>query len=197
MLETNQDNQQKKGAPVSDEIEKLVVLAQKGDLDAFAKLYDFYVQKIYRYVFYRSDKAEALDLTETVFLKTWENLRAYRKKEGSSFTSWIFRIAHNLVVDQHRFGQDTVTIDETLADHKRESNPLVMTEQALSQVGVRSALSKLKKNYQEVLTLHYLNDLDPREVSRIMKKSEGSLRVLKFRALQELKKVLEEMGLKY
>ncbi len=179
------------------EIEQLVEKAQQGDIDAFGQIYDLYVQKIYRYIFFKVRKEEALDMTETVFLKTWENINKYRKREGSSFAAWVFRIAHNLIVDHHRFHQDIVALDPSVRDLKKESNPELVTEQALSKDTVRSALTKLKGNYQEVLTHFYINDLNHLEIAQIMRKSEGSLRVLKFRALKELKRVLLDMGIKY
>ncbi|MBD3270482.1 sigma-70 family RNA polymerase sigma factor [Candidatus Peregrinibacteria bacterium] len=178
-------------------IERLVMEAQNGKVSAFGEIYDIYVEKIYRYIYFRAEKADALDITENTFLKAWENLKKYKKREGSTFTSWIFRIAHNLVVDHHRFKKDTVAIDPSISDQKNESNPEFVTEQAISRDGIKKALQKLKKPYQEVLTLAYLNELSNTEVARILGKSEGGLRVLKHRALQEMKKLLEEMNINY
>lgn len=174
-----------------------VISAQKGDLKAFGKIYDALVEKVYKYVFFKVDQETAFDLTETVFLKVWENLDKYSLKAGSSFTSWVFRIAHNLIIDHRRFEKETLPLDFDLADQKSENNPVHAAEQNLSKTTLKKALSSLKDSYQEVLTLSYLNGLDNGEVAQLMKKSEGGMRVLKFRALQELKKVLLSMGIKY
>jgi RNA polymerase sigma-70 factor (ECF subfamily) len=175
-----------------EEIEILVQEAQNGRTDAFGKIYDFFVQPVYRYIYFKVSREDAMDLTETVFLKMWEHLNSYRKGDAS-FTSWVFRIAHNMVVDHYRTRKKNAPLDIQLKDEKRESDPVFLTERKLSQDRLRIALSKLKKKYQQILLLKYVNDLENEEISRIMGKSEGSLRILKFRALKELKKVLEEM----
>src|SRR3989338_10018248 len=87
------------------EIERLVLKIQQGDHDAFATLYDIFIDPIYRYVYYRVNQNDAEDLTEVVFLKVWENILQY-KKQKSTFAAWIFRIAHNLVVDHYRATKD-------------------------------------------------------------------------------------------
>lgn len=183
--------------PIRVELESLVISVQKGDLKAFGRIYDLLVVKVYKYIFFKVDQETAFDLTETVFLKVWENIGKYQLKDGSSFSSWVFRIAHNMVVDHHRFGKESLPLDIDIADHKQDNNPVHVVEQSLGKQSLKTALSKLKENYQEVLTLSFLNGLDNDEVAKAMGKSEGSLRVLKFRALQELKRVLLDMGIKY
>lgn len=181
-----------------DRIEELVKLAQGGDTDAFGELYDFYVDNIYKYIFFKVDKEEALDLTENVFLKAWENLKSYRKVKNKYFSSWLYRIAHNIVVDYYRVRKETVDIaDMPLPDEKRMNDPVVLAEQSLSQDMLKKAISKLNKKYQQVILLKYISGLDNREIARIMKRSEGNLRILKFRALKSLRQILENMNIKY
>ncbi|MFO0780659.1 MAG: RNA polymerase sigma factor [Candidatus Gracilibacteria bacterium] len=177
------------------EINILVQKAQTGDTEAFAKLYDIFIQPVYRYVYYKVRKDDALDLTESVFLKVWEHLKSYSKLKGA-FSSWVFKIAHNVVVDHYRLQREHVDIDAIdLPDENRESDPKFITENRLNQDLLRQALSKLKKKYQDVLVLRYINGLEHREIARIMRRSEGSLRILKFRALQSLKKIMEDMNI--
>lgn len=176
------------------EVEELVKLAQNGDVQAFGKLYDFYVQKIYRYFFFKVSQAEAFDLTENVFLKAWENLKKYQQQSGAGFSAWLFKIAHNQLVDFYRQFREHGELNQEIEDTRQESSPKSLTEVSLSQEMVRLAMGKLKKSFQEILTVCYLNDFDNEEAARILNKSEGALRVQKFRALQEMKKVLTEMG---
>jgi RNA polymerase sigma-70 factor (ECF subfamily) len=155
------------------------------------------VEKIYKYLYFKVEQEAAFDLTETVFLKVWENIKKYQQKSGATFVSWVFRIAHNLLVDHYRFNKENLELDLNVADHKIENNPIYLTEQSLSRLSLKNAFSQLKDDSREVLTLSFINGLDNSEVASLMKKSEGGLRVLKFRALQELKKILLDMGIKY
>jgi len=178
------------------QINELVQKAQSGDTEAFAKLYDIFIQPIYRYVYFKVPKEDALDITESVFLKVWEHLKAYSKLKGA-FSSWVFKIAHNLVVDHYRMQREHVDVDKVvLPDENKHSDPKFMAENKLNKEILRTALSKLKKKYQDVLVLRYVNGLEHREIARIMRRSESSLRILKFRALQSLKKIMEEMNIK-
>ena len=172
------------------QIEELIKKAQNGDTEAFGEIYDYYVDNIYKYIFFKVDKAEALDLTENVFLKAWENLKRYRKMKNKYFSSWLYRIAHNMVVDFYRMRKECVSINYSIPDEQRMNNPVVLTQQSLSQ-------ESLKKKYQQVILLKYINELDNREIARIMRRSEGNVRILKFRALKSLRQIMESMNIGY
>ena len=88
-------------------------------------------------------------------------------------------------------------MDINTPDQKIDNNPIYLAEQSLSRDSLKKALGQLKDDYREVLMLSFINGLDNDEVATLMRKSEGGLRVLKFRALQELKKILLNMGIKY
>ncbi|MFC2022124.1 RNA polymerase sigma factor, partial [Chloroflexota bacterium] len=83
-------------------IEKLVVQAVNGNADAFGELYIIHVEKIYRYIFYHvNSKTTAEDITGDVFLKAWRAVGSCREKENT-FSSWLYRIAHNQLIDEIR-----------------------------------------------------------------------------------------------
>ncbi len=175
------------------QIDELVQRAQGGDSDSFAKIYDHFIDPIYRYVYFRVNLEDALDLTENVFLKVWENLKSYQTGK-KYFSSWIYRIAHNIVVDHYRMNRETVELDYDVPDDKKDINPIVLAERSLSHTSLRKAIGKLKKKYQQIIILKYINELENHEIARIMKRSEGNLRILKFRALKALRQILEEMN---
>jgi len=183
---------------MKDEIEAFVKQSQDGDHDAFAKLYDIFIDPIYRYVYYRVNADDAEDIVETVFLKVWENLARY-KSTKKAFSAWVFRIAHNLVVDYYRASKERRhdELPEDLKTHQREHSPIKQTEQALDSEILKIAIKKLKKNYQEVIVYKFINDLSNPEIAEILKRSEGSLRILQHRALKALKRELGDMGIKY
>lgn len=175
----------------SSDLDNLVEKAQKGDAEAFAQVYDELVKPVYRYIYYRVEEAVAEDLTEETFLKVWQNLKKY-KKGKHPFSSWVFRIAHNLVVDYYRQNKTTEMIEETVVDHKAESNPHHQTNLKLTQIRLRKVIYRLPENYQQVIILKYINELDNKEISTVTGKSEGAIRTIQFRALDKLKLLLSE-----
>ncbi|MDP4008664.1 MAG: sigma-70 family RNA polymerase sigma factor [Candidatus Peregrinibacteria bacterium] len=180
-----------------DKIEKLVLRSQQGDSEAFGQIYDVFVDAIYRYVYYRVKNEEVEDLVEIVFLKSWENINKY-KKGKYSFSAWIFRIAHNLVIDYYRGKEarvDTLQLDEvleeTIQSYQREHKPIGCTELNLNNEILIRALGTLKKTHYDFIVLKFINQLSNEEIAEILGKNESALRVMQFRALKELRTVLQ------
>jgi RNA polymerase sigma-70 factor (ECF subfamily) len=178
-----------------DDVEELVVQAQSGIADAFGLIYDKFVDQIYRYVYYRVPKEDAEDITGMVFLKAWEKIYQYVPKK-STFSAWLFRIAHNLVVDNYRLKKDVefTELSVDIPEYRREHNPIKMAEVNFSSDQLRLAISKLKKGYKQIVILKFINEMSNAEIAEIVKKSEGSVRILQFRALKALRRELENLG---
>ena len=177
-----------------EEIDSLVKKAQDGDTTAFAKLYDTYFTQIYRYVYYRANKSEVDDLVAQVFMKAWDNIDKYQAQKGASFGAWVFRIAHNLVVDQYRTHRKIAEIPTDIVDERSEADPKHRAQLKLDQVVLKSALQRLKGAHRQVILLKYINGLSNQEIAQVMKCKDGNVRILQFRALKELKKIMEEIG---
>lgn len=175
-------------------IEKLVAASQAGDSEAFGKLYDLFVKPIYRYLYYRVGQTEAEDLTELVFLKTWEHIKKY-KHGKSNFTAWIFRIAHNIAIDFYRSKSGFLELKEEIIDSRIESDASHKIRRRFTKDLLNRALGQVKDHYKQILVLKYMNDLSNEEIGKILGKNQTSLRILQFRALRSLKKVLESMGI--
>lgn len=180
-----------------EKVEELALLSQSGDSEAFGRIYDIFVDPIYRYMYYRVKTEEVEDLTEVVFLKAWEHIGKY-KRGKHSFSAWIFRIAHNLVVDFYRSKDvrgDIVPLDEalqeTIQSYEREHKPVGRTELRLNNEILHRALRTLKKSHYDFIILKFINQLSAEEISEIMGKKESALRVLQFRALKDLRTVLK------
>lgn len=178
----------------TEEIEILVRKSQDGSADAFAKLYDIFVDPIYRYIYYRAKSSAAEDLTELVFLKVWENIRQYRHGI-QRFSSWIFRIAHNVVIDYYRSNHVEEELYENIIDERLESYTPLRAHRSLDKDILYKAMRELKDHYRQVLVLKYINDLSNEEISEILGRSSAALRILQFRALKNLKNILERMGI--
>ena len=182
-----------KSTLTDDQIDALVLASQEGDKEAFAEVYDHYFDPIYRYVYFRVDAVEVDDVVETVFIKAWVNLEKYEKRDVS-FGAWLFRIAHNAVIDHRRAHRPILPIDPQLVDRSDKAAPKKQTERSLMADGVREAVEALKEPYRQVVTLKFLIGLSNPEIAEILGEREGNVRVLQFRALKKLKQALLERG---
>lgn len=179
------------GYPETTEAE-LVTLAIAGDAEAFGDLYERYLTPIFQYIYYRvSNHAEAEDLTEIVFLKAWEALPGYRLGKAP-FQAWLYRIAHNIVIDHYRTRKEQVAIDEQPLAAGEAYLPESQAIELEQSNRLLAAVAQLDEAYQEVLTLRFLNELSHAEVAEIMDRSEGAVRVLQHRALNALRDCLAE-----
>lgn len=172
----------------------LVSRAVDGDAEAYGKLYLRHLDAIYRYVYFKvGNRAQAEDLTEEVFVKAWEALPQYQIGE-SPFTSWLYRIAHNLTVDFFRRNRNEQTLLEET--HNPIANPDQTPEQIL--VGQQdlealvAAVGQLAPLEQEVLILRFVEGLSHRQVAESIGKSDGASRVIQHRALATVAKLLLE-----
>jgi len=156
-------------------------------------LYERYLERIYRYVYYRvSDHDEAEDLTETVFLKAWEALPRFRVK-GATFGAWLYRIAHNTVVDRHRTQRAALPLSQALdVRDGGASSPEAVAEAEQESTWLQTALSRLEPRLQEVILNRFVNGLSHRETAGVMGLRESHVRVLQHRALQEMRDALTE-----
>jgi RNA polymerase sigma-70 factor (ECF subfamily) len=170
----------------------LVRQAKSGDSQAFASIYDAYVERVYRYIYFRiTDDATAEDLTSQVFLKAWENLHRY-ESSGTPYLAWLYTIARNLVIDHYRTQKNTVSIDDAI--HLAAQGPSLDDEvQGRFEIQeMRDALQFLTDEQQQVLILRFISGLSTEHVAEIMNKRQGAIRALQMRALQNLSKRLEE-----
>lgn len=177
-----------------EEIEQLVISSQKGESDAFAKLYDIFVNPIYRYMYYRIGKHDAEDLTELVFLKTWENIQKYYRGKHS-FSSWLFRIAHNVVIDYYRSKRTEEELSEDTEDSRAQESTMNNAKRHFNEELLGEGMAQLKDHYRQILILKYVNDFSNEEIASIMGRSQAALRILQFRALKSLKNILERKGI--
>ncbi len=176
---------------LTDEAE-LVRRAVRRDPAAFGALYEFHLDRIYRYVFYRVGSAsEAEDLTEQVFLKAWEAIDRYEPR-GTPFAAWLYRLAHNLVIDHYRGKRPTTPLDEVSESEEVGIDVVEAVEARLDAEEVRAALARLNPDYQQMIVLRFVEGLSHAEVAQIIGKSEGAARVIQHRALQALARALDD-----
>jgi RNA polymerase sigma-70 factor (ECF subfamily) len=171
----------------------LLERASRADPEALGALYDRYVDRIYSYIYHRVGQADlAEDLTAQVFARMLEAIREGRAWR-TSFSGWIYRIAHNLVVDHYRRRSRAafVELEEATPIVADEADPLRKVEARLESERLRAALAKLTEEQAEVISLRFLDEFSIAEVASMMNKTEGAIKALQYRAVLALRRVMQ------
>jgi len=174
---------------VQDE-ENLVRRAKQCDQEALAQLYEEYFDKIYRYVALRmGDRMEAEDITQQVFLNAIKAISSFKLK-GVPFSAWLFRIAHNQVIDylRRKTKRPVAPLNESLAS--ADDDPQLILEHKLDTERLISATKRLTPAQQEVISLRFAGELPIAQAARVMGKSEGAIKALQHSAIVALRKTL-------
>ena len=174
--------------------ESLVKRAQQRDQVALTQLYEENFDRIYRYIVIKiGDRTEAEDMTQQVFLNAIQSISSY-KSQGMPFSSWLYRIAHNQVVDHLRkkSRRILVPLDETLPSN--EDDPKHTAEQKIEIEEVVAASKELTAAQQEVISLRFGGELSIAEVAQAMGRSEGAVKALQHSAIAALRKALGKGG---
>ncbi len=170
--------------------ESLVRRAQHHDQGAFSQLYEEHFDKIYRYIAFKIGNAtEAEDMTQQVFLNALKSISSFKWK-GVPFSAWLFRIAHNQIVDHLRKKKHaTVPLDESLAGSD-DNNPQLVVEQKLDIERMLLATKQLTEAQREVISLRFAGELPIAQVAKTMGKSQGAVKALQHSAIVALRKAL-------
>ncbi len=173
---------------LSCEQESELVKRAKTDVTAFQTLYEYYLPKLYRYAYYRTQSShEVEDIVSQVFLKALEQI----KKEalsGTSFGNWLYRVTTNIIIDNWRknsgksYNECNMPEDACIA-----ADDCDLSEKISNKVTLRNMLSLLPDAQQQVLILRYIEDLSINQVAEIMGRSEGSIKQLAFRGLKNMR----------
>lgn len=172
--------------------EDLVKRSCAGDSVAFGQLYERLVDRVYRYIYFRvTDDQTAEDLTSKVFLKAWEHLPRFKAGE-SPFIAWLYRIAHNTVIDYYRTKKETVHLDEIADLPSSRPLPDEQYDTRFDAQSLRGALQRLTDLQREVVTMKLIDGMRTEEIAAKLKKSPGAVRALQMRALQSLATIMQE-----
>ena len=176
---------------------KLWIKVQKGDEKSFAKLYDLYVDKIYRFVFLKTNnQGKAEEIVQDVFLKLW-NIGQDENREVKNLAALLYQITRFAVIDYYRaqnIDKTVVSIDEiALADEP------VMVEDTEKDIDIKYDIEKIKQAlvdlpelYKDIIIMKFIDELTNREIALALNKEEGNVRVLVSRAIKKLREILKE-----
>jgi RNA polymerase sigma-70 factor (ECF subfamily) len=175
----------------------LIQAAQQGDSRAFASLYRAYVDRIYRYIYYRVDSAEtAEDLTSEVFLRMLEGLPTYQDR-AVPLLVWLYRIAHARVIDHYRRSRRT-SRHENIERLELGVDPDLDASlvSAYRSEQLQEALRTLTDGQRQVIVLRFIEGYNLENTARILDKTVDAIKAMQYRALQALGQALIRQGFK-
>ena len=177
----------------AESVEDIVRQAQAGESSAFGRLYEMYYDQILRYVAFKcGNQLEAEDLTGEVFLKMIESIDKFKFK-GFPFTSWLYRIAHNTVIDNFRRKgrRPTVPLDEMIADTTAGDSDLERhAEISWTMREVVRAMEDLTDLQREVITLRFAGGLSVAETASAVGKKENAVKALQHAGIRKLRQIM-------
>jgi RNA polymerase sigma-70 factor (ECF subfamily) len=164
--------------------------AREYNESTLSSLYEEYYDKIARYAYVRiGDRAEAEDIAGDVFLRALDSLKSY-KERGVPMKAWLFRIAHNLVIDYFRKMQKRKTVSIDDVEIEGGINPAVVAERNIDFKRVTKAMEQLTQEQREVLGLRFFGGLSSREAGHVLNKSDGAVREMQRAAIERLRNLL-------
>lgn len=173
----------------------LLASAIAGDEEAFGKIYDKYVDDIFRFALMRlNTKEEAQDIASEAFLKAWQYITSSEKRV-ENIRALLYRIARNLIIDHYRLSKKEVQsfdekLFEELVDLSFDLEESVSKKDEIREVF--SLLNDLPEEDQELIMMRYSQDLDIKEIADILGKNTGAVRVALHRAIKQLKVILKK-----
>ena len=176
-----------------DALERLVGAARNRDRDAVARLFDRYYDAVYRYAFARlGNVADAEDAAAETFTAMVRSLPRFRWR-GVPFEAWLFRIAMSKVVDVARHRSRVQSGSDEAVDG--ETDPSVEPERVLALREARrelvAAIERLPRDQRDVVMLRFFAGRSIRETAELLRRSEGAIKQLQFRALATLRRTTD------
>ena len=169
--------------------ERLLIEAAQSDPNRFAELYEQNFHRVYAYVARRvRDRVEIQDLTAQVFHKALANLGKFKWK-GAPFAAWLYRIASNVIADQ---AKQKVRESTDQVDPSSESSTATDLEAVERRARLFSAVDKLPEDQRRVIVMRFADEKSIREIAGELGRSEGAVKQLQFRALENLRNRLNE-----
>lgn len=176
--------------------ERDLVIAAKVNPEAFGELYEKYVVRIHNYHYrHTSSRTEAEDLTSRTFYRALRSLQSYRET-GAPFQAWLFRIAHNLVVNWYRDHRNRPTVSIDVEDAPRLISTVVSPETWVSTAETQQKLLEIIESLPEdrktLIILKYVDRMSNAEIAEVLGRTEGAIKSLYHRTLITLRRAMSE-----
>lgn len=183
---------------------EIIEQVKNGDTDAFGLIVERYQDRVYNLALRISGNPEdASDLAQEAFFRAWRSLSGFQF--DSAFSTWLFRLVHNLCIDHLRSRKRKAALSMTVTDDESDAgveyeipDPAPDPEQALLAMEDRrliaQAMNELPPDYREILTLRAINDLGYGQIAEILKLQEGTVKSRLSRARAQLKNKILQIG---
>jgi RNA polymerase sigma-70 factor (ECF subfamily) len=169
------------------EAERKLVEAAKTDPAEFAKLYDRYVDQIHAFVYHQTGSWErAQDVTATTFMRAYAEIGRFEWR-GVPYSAWLYRVASNLVMREHR-RQGWIILPDNMVDPGEGPEDAAIRSEQVQRI--QAAVRQLSPDQRQAITLRFGTGLRNAEVGKVMRKSEGAVKLLIFRGLRSLERRL-------
>ena len=184
------------GDLMTHEEEHILVARAKADPEAFGVLYQKYVERIYSYHYrHTSNQVEAEDLTSRTFYRALRSLHRYRET-GAPFQAWLYRIAHNLLVNWYRDHGNRPTVSLDLEDPIPLRSPAMSPEAwvttAERRQALRQVIESLPEDRKTLIILKFFEHMTNAEIAEVLGKTEGAIKALYHRTLIGLRRTMQE-----
>ncbi len=167
---------------------ELIEKSQNGDTEAFGLLYDRHIRTIYNFIYYKTrHKETAEDLTSQTFMKALTHIGSV--DTSRPFQSWLYKIAHNSVLDHYRTKRQSEDIDDfyNLAEEGDIVGMLDGIEEAKKVKGYLASLSPIER---DIVIMRIWQELSYKEIAEIVGKTEASCKMIYSRSLKKLRTLL-------
>jgi RNA polymerase sigma-70 factor (ECF subfamily) len=176
-------------SPQPEPDEQVLIEAARSDPSRFGELYERNFERVYAYVARRvRDRAETQDLTAHVFHQALANLGKF-KWRGSPFAAWLYRIAANAIADR---AKRKVSESSDQPNASAESSIAADLEEVERRARLFSAVDKLPQDQRRVIVMRFADEKSIREIAVELDRSEGAVKQLQFRGLENLRNRLNE-----
>ena len=162
--------------------------------ETFAQLYEEYLDKVFRYIQYRVNNIQLTeDLTSAVFEKALANFSKY-SKDRASFSTWIFSIARNQIIDYYRVNRkrQAVSLEEVMHRSSNVRSPEEELERKVERERLNLCLAGLSKEEQEIIQLKFGAELNNRQIGKMLGLSESNVGTRLYRAIRKMRDSFQE-----
>lgn len=168
---------------------EIILACKAGDSRRFSELYDQYIEKIYRFIYYKTHHKEiAEDITSVTFMKALERLDTFNPAKAQ-FSTWLYQIARNTVIDHYRSHKPTSAIEDAW-DLEDKTDTIRDVDLGMTLESVQKYMKVLKPAQRDIIILRIWQELSYEEIAAIIGSTEAASKMQFSRAIRALRETM-------